>query len=105
MTLGIYQLFWWYKVNEETREYDERVQVQPGIAVFALLWPIANIVTVVKTGGRIAQAQRSAGISSRCSGGLGILLAILFGLNVVYYQGQLNKLWEQHGNQPAGTTV
>lgn len=105
ITLGIYQLYWWYKINEEVREYDERIAVQPGIAVFAAIMPIANIVTIVKTGGRLSQAQRFGGLANRCSGGLGFVLAILFGMHIVYYQGQLNKLWDVHGNQPAGTPI
>ena len=105
ITLGIYQLYWWYKINEEARDYDERIQVQPGIAVLALFVPIANLVSLVKTGGRIGQAQRFGGLGSRCSGVLGIVFAILFATHLVYYQSQLNKLWAQHGNQPPGTRV
>lgn len=105
ITLGIYYLYWWYKVNAEVREYDERIQVQPGIAAFALCVPIAAVVTLVKTGGRIGQAQRFSGLSDRCSGALGFLFAILFATNIVYYQAQLNKIWRLHGDQPAGTFV
>jgi hypothetical protein len=104
ITLGIYGLYWWYKANEEVREYDAHIQVQPGIAVIAMV-PIASLVTLVKTGGRISQAQRFSGIAARCSGGLGILFAILLGTHVVYYQSQLNKLWAVHGNQLPGTSV
>ncbi len=105
ITVGIYFLYWWYKANEEIREYDERIQVQPGIAVLATFFPISSIVTVVKTGGRIGQAQRYAGIEARCSGGMGFLFSILFFTHVVYYQSQLNAIWEEHGNQQPGTPV
>lgn len=104
ITLGIYQLYWWYKVNEEARDYGG-VQVEPVLALLALFVPIANIVSIVRTGGRIGQAQSSGGLASRCSGGLGFLLALLFATHLVYYQSQLNKLWAQHGNQPPGTAV
>lgn len=93
LTLGIYLLYWWYKVNEEVREFDERIDVQPGIAVLALIVPIASWVTLVKTAGRISRAQQSGGVRDRCSGALGILLVFLAGTYVVYYQSQLNKLW------------
>jgi hypothetical protein len=105
VTLGVYGLYWWFKVNEEVRGYDSRVQVQPGLAVLALFVPIANIVSVVRTGGRIAQAQVGAGAPGRCSGGLGFLFGLLFATHIVYYQGQLNEVWAQHGSQAPGTAV
>src|SRR3954447_21639399 len=32
ITFGIYGWYWYYKINEETREYSPAVDVQPGIA-------------------------------------------------------------------------
>lgn len=105
ITLGIYTLYWWYTINCEVREYDERIDVQPGLSVLAFFIPFGGLVTLVRTGGRIGQAQRFGGLHDRCSGGLGILFAILLSTHLVYYQSQLNKLWAVHGNQPAGTRV
>jgi hypothetical protein len=105
VTFGIYGLVWYFKVNSECREYEPTVQVQPGISVLALFVPIAGWVSIAKTGGRISQVQRAAGLRDRCSGLVGLLLTILFGLHVVYYQAALNKVWERHGSQPAGSHV
>jgi hypothetical protein len=110
VTFGIYGLYWYYKVNEETREYEPAVNVQPGIAVCALIFGgftlgIATIVSLVKTGGRISQAQRASGTTARCSGGLGLLFALLLATHLVYYQSQLNKTWDRHGNPPPGSPV
>lgn len=105
ITLGIYSFFWWYKINREIREYDSRIQVDPGIAVIALCVPIASLVTLVKTGGRIERTQRFSGIENRCSGGLGLLFSFLLFTHVVYYQSQLNKVWAVSGNQPPGTSI
>ena len=69
VTLGIYGLWWWYKVNAEVRDYDSRIHVQPGLSVLALFVPIANIVSIYKTAGRIQQAQVAADGSERCPGG------------------------------------
>jgi hypothetical protein len=95
ITLGIYYLVWWYKINSELRDYHNSIQVSPGLATFAVVVPIASWVTTFTTGSRIGQAQILRGLGSNCSGGLGILAAICFGLNTVYYQGQLNRLWAQ----------
>lgn len=101
ITFGIYYLYWWYKINEEVGAFDQSIKVEPVLSLLAMFVPIANIVTIVKTGGRIGQAERSAGNPSPCSGGLGFLLSLIFGMNIIYYQGHLNKLWEQHGGRPA----
>ncbi len=36
ITLGIYHLVWWYKINREVRDIDQRIEVSPGVAVLAL---------------------------------------------------------------------
>jgi hypothetical protein len=37
ITLGVYHLVWWYKINREVRDYDHRIDVSPGVAVLALV--------------------------------------------------------------------
>lgn len=105
ITLGIYQLYWYYKVNAEVRDYDRSIEVEPGLSVLALFVPIVGFVSIVRCAGRIARAQSSSGASGRCSGGLGFLLLFVFGTWVVYYQGQLNEVWAQHGSPEPGTLV
>ncbi len=93
ITFGIYYLYWYYTVNSELKAYDTSIEVEPGIALLAALVPIANLVSLFNTGGRIEQAQVKSGVAERCSGILGVVLGILGGFSVVYYQSQLNKMW------------
>ncbi len=104
VTLGIYGLWWYYTINREMRDYNESILVQPGVAMIALLIPIAGLVSVVKCGGRIANAQRLSGSRENCSGMIGFLLAIV-GFFSVYYQSQLNKVWDVYSNPPEGTPI
>ena len=62
-------------------------------------------VSVYRTGDRIQQAQTTSGANERCNGWLGILLYMLGGFNMVYYQSQLNKVWDRHGNPEEGTLI
>ncbi|HXH59562.1 DUF4234 domain-containing protein [Iamia sp.] len=110
VTFGIYALVWYHKVNREVREYDPSISVQPGVAVLALslggfLCGIPPLVSWVNTGGRIAQAQRGAGIEDRSSGLIGLLLYFLAGFGISYYQSHLNKIWEAHGSLSPGTKI
>lgn len=109
ITLGIYGLVWFYKVHAELHEYDRRIDNAATNALLSMIfgfvtlgiWPL---VMFVKLGGRIAQAQRAAGLQPSCSGGIGFLLGI-FGFGVLYYQIQLNKVADRYGDTPAGQQV
>jgi hypothetical protein len=93
VTLGIYGLVWYFKINRELRDFHPSIQVKPGLALLALFVPIAGWVSIYNTGKRIGQAQQLAGLGSGCSGGLGLVASWFFALHTVYFQGQLNRVW------------
>ncbi|MDL4821134.1 DUF4234 domain-containing protein [Actinomadura opuntiae] len=109
ITLGIYGLVWTFKVHDELYKYDQRTGDAATNALLSMIfgfitlgiWPL---VMWCKLGGRIAQAQRAAGLPASCSGGMGFLLGIL-GFGVLYYQIQLNKVADRYGDTPAGQQV
>lgn len=109
ITLGVYNLVWFFKVHDELHAYDRRIDNAAVNALLSLLfgsitlgiWPL---VMWVKLGGRIAEAQRAAGLPASCSGGMGFLLGII-GFGVLYYQIQLNKVVDRYGDTPAGQQV
>lgn len=109
ITFGIYGLVWFFKVHNELHEYDRRIDNAATNALLSMLfgaitlgiWPL---IMWVKLGGRIAEAQRAAGLQPSCSGGMGFLLGIL-GFGVLYYQIQLNKVIDRYGDTPAGQQV
>lgn len=63
ITLGIYSLVWYYKVNREARDFDRRIEVSPGLALLAVLigWIIIvpPFVSVYRTGGRSCTTSTS----------------------------------------------
>jgi uncharacterized membrane protein len=95
ITLGIYHLVWWYKINSEAR--DAGIEVSPGVALLAILigWIIIvpPFVSVFRTGSRIAEMQRRAGMAASCSGLIGLILSFFAGLHALYYQHELNRIW------------
>ncbi len=108
LTLGIYALVWYYKVNRETQ--DLGVSASPGASVLAVtlgaLLVVPPIVSFYQTGDRIAQAQRAARAPVTCNPVVGLLLTIfLFGSGTLYYQAELNKIWDFYGNPPDGSPV
>jgi hypothetical protein len=109
ITLGIYHLVWWYKVNREARDFDERIQVNPVLSLLAVSigWIIIvpPFVSIYRTGDRIAQMQEAAGMQRSCNGVIGIIGALVLSLQALYYQSELNKIWAHLGNPEEGSSV
>jgi Domain of unknown function (DUF4234) len=109
ITLGIYHLVWYYKINREARDFDETIAVEPAISLLAITvgWIIIvpPYVSIYRTGERIAQMQEDAGMERTCNGWIGLLLSFLFGLYSLYYQYELNRVWTRLGNPAEGSLV
>jgi hypothetical protein len=109
ITLGIYHLVWWYKINREARDFDTRIQVNPVLSVLALAlgWIIIvpPFVTVYRTGDRIALMQEAAGLQRSCNGVIGLIGMFVCSLQGLYYQAELNRIWAHLGSPQEGETV
>ena len=108
LTLGIYHLVWYYKVNRETR--DLGVPASPGVSVIAITLGafiiVPSFVSYYQTGDRIAQAQRVAGVPVTCAPVVGLLLMVfLFGSGTLYYQAEMNKIWSHFNNPQEGSSI
>jgi hypothetical protein len=109
ITLGIYHLVWWYKINREARDFDPRIEVSPGLAVLALIPGFIIIfppyVSVWRTGDRIRRMQIAAGMGPRCNPWIGLILSFFFSLHSLYYQVELNAIWDSYGAPEPGSVV
>ena len=100
VTLGIYYVVWYYKINRELRDACG-IDVSPGVALIAItlgwLVIVPPFVSWYRTFIRIAEAQRAAGVTSEASPVLGFILFViavfLLPVEVVYAQDELNKIW------------
>lgn len=102
ITLGIYYFVWWYKINREAR--DSGVEVKPGLALMAVLigWLIIvpPYISIFRTGERVARMQDSANRQPSCNGWIGLILSFFFGLHALYYQIELNRIWDHRIEGP-----
>lgn len=106
ITLGIYYLVWYYKINREMRDYG--VENSPGVALLAVTFGVVLIVppyvSYYKTADRILKSQVRSGTSERIVPVVGLLLLIFFGVFALpYYQSQLNKAWDAEVGKGAAT--
>jgi hypothetical protein len=101
VTLGIYFLVWYYKINKEARDYLGDETIKPGICVLAIfpgfiLLLIPPLVSVFNTGKRIRRMQEHAGVQDTISPGVGLLLFLVSRLDMPYQQEHLNRIWNRY---------
>jgi hypothetical protein len=100
ITLGIYQLFWYYRVNRETKDVGaawgdaELGASSPGMSALAMFIPIANLVSFHRTGRRIQRVQSLTGRPADYSMGIHWVLLVFTGLWPLYSQHSLNAVWQ-----------
>jgi hypothetical protein len=104
ITLGIYYLVWYYKINREMADWGGQNNVDigtsPGVSLLAItvgaLIIVPPFVSIWCTGQRMELTQRAASVD----GGSGFLFFILHIIPLVslfapvYMQMELNKAWE-----------
>jgi hypothetical protein len=109
ITFGVYFFVFWYKINREARDFDDRIEVDPALSLVAVLFgPLIVVppyVSVYNTGKRINRMQESAGLAPSCNPWIGFILTFLFGLHVLYYQMELNRIWDHYGDPGEGAPV
>lgn len=109
VTLGIYQLVWYYKIHKELQEFDRRRVLNPTGSLLVMIflgWTlIAPLISFHNTGKAIANAQRAAGLPVTCSAAASTWLTFVFGLNVWYMQRQLNLVVDAYPGAAPGTEV
>ena len=107
LTLGIYYFVWYYKVNRELRDLgravgaEHRLGSSPGTSLLAItvgwLIIVPPFVSFYKTFRRIEAAQEVTGTTERVSVVLGFVLylfgLLLFPVEVIYAQSELNRVW------------
>ena len=97
VTFGIYYFVWWYKINNELKNYG--IDNDPAVATLAVtlgsMVIIPPLVSSYKTADRILQAQERSGATERIAPVLGLVLFLFAGpFALPYYQSQLNKVWD-----------
>jgi Domain of unknown function (DUF4234) len=110
VTLGIYHLVWWYRVNRELRDYGRAKGYDLGqnpanslLAVFpGSLIVIPPLVSYWRGTNRVQGAARIAG-REPVNGWIALILFLVLSLGLwAYLQWSLNQVWEADGEPIAG---
>jgi Domain of unknown function (DUF4234) len=110
ITLGIYHLVWWYKINKELKAYGEAkgfdLGQNPTNSVLALfpggLIVVPALVTYWRGTKRVQGASKIAG-REPVSGWIALILYLLLSPGMwAYLQVSLNNVWEQEAEALPG---
>lgn len=110
VTLGIYHLVWWYKINKELKAYGEAkgfdLGQNPTNSVLALfpgaLIVVPALITYWNGTKRIQGASKVAG-REPVSGWITLILYLLLAPGMWFYlQTALNEVWEQEAEALPG---
>ena len=100
ITLGIYTLVWYYKINNEARRYLRDDSIKPGMSLLAFtlgaILIVPPFISLYNTGKRIQRMQQQAGLTSQIEPVFCILLTFLLRLETLYMQAALNEIWQRH---------
>jgi Domain of unknown function (DUF4234) len=111
ITLGIYQLVWYYKINRELADLGrargtDELGDSPGKSLLAVtlgaLIIVPAVISIIHTAQRIQAAQRLTGVDLQLNGWLALVMALLITpVLYAYEQSELNKVWRAAGEAPA----
>jgi hypothetical protein len=113
VTLGIYHLVWWYKINKELKAYGEAkgydLGQNPTNSLLALvpgfLIIVPPLVTYYRGTKRVQGASKIAG-REPVNGWIALILYLLLAPGMWFYlQSSLNEVWEQEAEALPGQAI
>jgi hypothetical protein len=113
VTLGIYHLVWWYKINKELKGYGEAKGYDLGqnpVNSLLALFPgaiilVPAVITLWRGTQRVQGASKIAG-QEPVSGWLALILYLIIPFAFpAYLQVSLNNVWEQEAEALPGQAI
>jgi len=99
VTLGIYGLYWFYKVNEEIRDFTGDTTISPSRSLLALipgaLLIVPPFIAYYNTANHVVAMERERRIANELSPALVVILGLVIWIGMgAYVQEHLNRLWD-----------
>lgn len=116
VTLGIYYLVWYYKVNRELADYgrsaghSDELGDSPLTSLLAVtlgaLVIVPALVSIYRTFKRVQALQRLTASGQEINGWIGVLAFIVFSpILYGYMQSGLNLAWQAYRSKPASAAT
>jgi hypothetical protein len=106
ITLGIYGLYWYYKVNEEIKNFTKDETISPVRSLMALIFGwliiVPPFIAVYNTAKHVQEMEQRAGVQQQIEPALAVILLILISIVIgLYMQEHLNRVWDKAAGRQA----
>jgi uncharacterized membrane protein len=106
ITLGIYGLYWYYKINEEIKDFTEDETISPVRSLMAFIFGwliiVPPFIAIYNTAKHVQEMEQRAGVQQQIEPALAVILLILISIVIgLYVQEHLNRVWDKAAGQQA----
>jgi H+/Cl- antiporter ClcA len=100
ITLGIYFYYWYYKINDEIRRFENDQSISPIRSLMAIIFGwliiVPPFIAMYNTAKHIQSAEQRMSIQPQLEPGLVIVIMLFVSIgNGVYLQEHLNRMWDR----------
>ena len=100
ITLGIYGLYWYYKINDEIRRFEKDETISPVRSLMALLFGwliiVPPFIAVWNTANHVLKMEERTGVQSQISPALAVVLLLVVSIALgIYVQEHVNRVWDK----------
>jgi hypothetical protein len=113
ITLGIYFLYWYWKINDELRLYKRDESINPTRSLMAMLFGwliiVPPFIAMYNTAKHVQDAEQRLGVQPQLEPALTIVFLLIVAIgNTIYVQEHLNRIWDRASRSnefpPAGAS-
>ena len=100
ITLGIYFLYWYWKINDELRLYKRDESISPTRSLMAMLFGwliiVPPFIAMYNTSKHVQDAEQRFGVQPQLEPALTIVFLLFVAIgNTIYIQEHLNRIWDR----------
>lgn len=100
ITLGIYFLYWYYKVNDELRRFERDETISPARSLMAMIFGwiiiVPPFIAMYNTAKHVRAIEERLAIQPQLEPALVIVIMIFLAIgNGIYIQEHLNRIWDR----------
>ena len=100
ITIGIYFLYWYYKINDEVRRFEHDETISPARSLMAMIFGwiiiVPPFIAMYNTAKHVRAVEERLAIQPQLEPALTIVIMLLISIgNGVYIQEHLNRVWDR----------
>jgi hypothetical protein len=100
ITIGIYFLYWYYKINDEVRRFEHDETISPARSLMAMIFGwiiiVPPFIAMYNTAKHVRAVEERLAIQPQLEPALTIVIMLLVSIgNGVYIQEHLNRVWDR----------